>query len=360
MYAEKNNILIFKTMTNRRDFLKSASVVALAGVAGSSLITACGTTAEAAPAKKTFLGLQTYSLGNELSEDVPGGLARLKQMGYTDLELAGYGNGTINGVDCAEYKKMADDAGLKITSSHLSPSIWLYSPSRFEKFDDFWKQAAEDHVKLGVKYMVQPSMPNVATLDDAKNVGDVFNRAGAIAKDAGITWGYHNHSGEFKRVASKEELAAAESAQAQMMQQMQSMMGTGGDPEEQAAMIASMTAMMSGMGGGAGKPIEQLFIENTDPALVTFELDVYWAMMGQQDPCEWLTKYPDRYKLLHIKDRWIIGASGLLNFENIFKTAYGIGISEYFVELESGGNGRPQFEGVEESAKYLLAAPFVK
>lgn len=50
-----------------------------------------------------------------------------------------------------------------------------------------------------------------------------------------------------------------------------------------------------------------------------FELDVYWAVMGQQDPVEWMENYPNRFKLLHIKDRWIIGDSGMMNFPNIFK-----------------------------------------
>ena len=64
--------------------------------------------------------------------------------------------------------------------------------------------------------------------------------------------------------------------------------------------------------------------------------------------------------LLHIKDRWIIGDSGMMNFPNIFKKAYEIGILGYYVELEGDKKGRTQFEGVEKSAAYLQAAPFVK
>ena len=91
-----------------------------------------------------------------------------------------------------------------------------------------------------------------------------------------------------------------------------------------------------------------------------FELDVYWAVMGQQDPLEWLEDYPDRFKLLHIKDRWIIGDSGMMNFPNIFKKGYEIGILGYYVELEGDRKGRTQFEGVEKSAQYLQSADFVK
>ena len=64
-------------------------------------------------------------------------------------------------------------------------------------------------------------------------------------------------------------------------------------------------------------------------------MDVYWAVMGQQDPIEWLKKYPNRIKVLHIKDRAILGESGMMNFENIFRQAYANGIKDYFVELDA-------------------------
>ena len=113
-------------------------------------------------------------------------------------------------------------------------------------------------------------------------------------------------------------------------------------------------------GTGKNVDIEIYLKKNTDPDKVMFELDVYWAVMGQQDPVEWMENYPNRFKLLHIKDRWIIGDSGMMNFPNIFKKAYEIGILGYYVELEGDKKGRTQFEGVEKSAAYLQAAPFVK
>jgi len=110
-----------------------------------------------------------------------------------------------------------------------------------------------------------------------------------------------------------------------------------------------------------GTMVEQLFLDNTDPELVMFELDCYWAVMGGQDPVQWLKNYPNRFKLLHVKDKWIIGNSGMMNWEMIFKTAYEIGIEQWFVELENDGNdSTTQFYGVEESAKYLLSRSFVK
>ena len=115
-------------MTTRRNFLKSSAMLAAGGILGSSVLSSCGSkdttpAAATAPTKKSFIGLQTYSLGRELSEDIPSGLAKLAQIGYTDLELAGYRDGKIGEVSMSDYRKMADDAGLKISGSHLSPSI---------------------------------------------------------------------------------------------------------------------------------------------------------------------------------------------------------------------------------------------
>jgi len=100
-------------------------------------------------------------------------------------------------------------------------------------------------------------------------------------------------------------------------------------------------------------------MRNTDPSLVFFEMDVYWTVMGQNDPIEYLKKYPNRIKVLHIKDRSVLGQSGMMNFEQIFKQAYANGIKEYFVELE-GMKAGTQFEGVKGCADYLLGASFVK
>lgn len=314
-------------MTNRRTFLRNASLLTASSLVGTNLMASNISKSDASATANKALGLQTYSLGGELSADVPGGFAKLAKMGYVNLELAGYRDGKIGNYGMAEYKKMAKDAGLNIVSSHLSPSIREYKKENFAQFDEFWKKAADDHVTLGTKFMVQPSMPSVSSHDDAKVVCEVFNRAGEIAKKAGLSWGYHNHSGEFARIVSAEQKAA--------------------QPAQ-------------GRRGPQGDYVETLFIEGTDPNLVFFQLDVYWAVMGQQDPCEWMDKYPDRFKLLHIKDRWIIGASGMMNFENIFNKGYAIGMLGYYVEIEGGGDGRTQFEAAEESAKFLNKAPYVK
>ncbi len=311
-------------MVNRRNFLKSASFLTLGGlVAGKAETLHAATPGVSETTAKKSIGLQIYSLGGELTQDVPTGMKKLKKMGYSTLELAGYNNGKINGVDMMEFKKMAEDAGLKITSSHVNPPTGEYTPDTRNMIMEFWKKTADDHAKLGVKYLVQPGQPRTRSVEEVGYVCDVFNEAGKIVKAAGIPFGYHNHDFEFAKVL----------------------------PGGKEAMFGRHNE---------GEKIYDLFLKDTDPDLVFFEMDVYWTVIGQNDPVEYMKNYPDRIKLLHIKDRAVLGQSGFMNFEMIFKQAYKIGIKEYYVELEGMPTGRTQFDGVKGCADYLLKAKFVK
>ena len=104
-------------MINRRNFLRNASLFTLgglmAGKVGNAVAAQPATSAvfEATAAKN--IGLQIYSLGDELYKDVPGGMKKLKKMGYQTIELAGYGKGKIRDIELMDFKKMADDAGIK-------------------------------------------------------------------------------------------------------------------------------------------------------------------------------------------------------------------------------------------------------
>ena len=312
-------------MTNRRNFLKQASLFTLgglfAGKAGNALA-AEPAVAESMAAKKR-IGLQIYSLGGELYEgNVAANLKKLGKMGYTHLELAGFNEGKIGSVPMMDFKKMTEDAGMKITSTHQNPPVREYTSANKQQIADFWKKTADYHAKLEVDYVVQPGLPSTRNVEEVKRVCEVFNEAGQICKERGMRFGYHNHEMEFAKVVP----------------------------------------------GGAdrkfgrhekGEMIEELFIKNTDPSLVMFELDVYWAVMGQQDPVEWLKKYSDRIRLLHIKDSQVLGQSGMMNFERIFQQAYSIGIKDFYVELEHYRGGS-QYEGVKGCVDYLLKSSFVK
>lgn len=319
-------------MTDRRNFIKSMSLLTLGGVmAGKTNQATASILPEAQQVTSKKVGLQIYSLGRELYEDVPGGLKKVGEMGYSSIELAGYRDSKIGGIEMNEFKKMADDAGLRIISTHVNPPVREYTSANKGEIADFWKKAADDHAKIGVTYLIQPGQPSTRSVEEVAIVSEVFNEAGQIAKAAGLSFGYHNHEMEFARV------------------------------------VPGGTEMKFGrMGFGFGKKqpegLEIVYdglIQRTDPSLVFFEMDVYWTVMGQQDPVAYMQKYPDRIKVLHIKDKAILGQSGMMNFENIFKQAYANGIKDYFVELEGIGEGK-QFSGVKGCIDYLLNAPFVK
>ena len=315
-------------MESKRDFLKKISLLTAGGLMAGNFAPVIAS-AKTAPtiAGKKVIGLQIYSLMKELTENVPEGMKKIKEIGYSTIELAGYGNRKMGQYEVGEYRKIAEDAGLKITSAHVNPPERTYTKDNVAKISDWWKLAVEDHVKLGVGRLIQPGMPTIETHDDAKLVGEVFNNAGEIAKAAGIKWGYHNHNMEFKRIAKPGETL----------------------PTGPGAVLRPV-----------GDIVYDLMMEATDPALVFFEMDVYWTVMGQMDPLDYFEKYPTRIQVLHIKDRSVLGQSGMMNFENIFKKAYSIGINEFYVEIEKIKTNMTQFEGVKECFDYLNNASFVK
>lgn len=311
-------------MINRRNFLRNASLLTLGGLMtgkAGTLQAATPVTTETTATKS--LGLQIYSLGGELTKDVPAGMKKIKEIGYSTLELAGYNDGKISGMDMMEFKKIAEDNGLKITSSHVNPPTGTYTPENRQSIMEFWKKTADDHAKLGVKYLVQPGQPSTRSVEEVAYVCDIFNEVGKVIKAAGIPFGYHNHDFEFAKVV----------------------------PGGKEAVFGRHNK---------GDIIYDLFLKGTDPSLVFFEMDVYWTVIGQNDPVEYMKKYADRIKLLHIKDRAILGQSGFMNFEMIFKQANENKIKEFYVELEGMPDGRSQFDGVKGCADYLLEAPFVK
>lgn len=321
-------------MNNRRNFLKSASLLTVGGLlANTGSIKADNASIPSAVKANKTLGLQIYSLQDELYDDLPKRMKALKEMGYTKLELAGYKEGKIGGVDMMEFKKMANDAGLTIISSHLEPYIeghtdpFLldYHKEMMPQVNEFWKRAADDHAKLGCKYMVQATMPTCKSHERAYILCDFFNEAGKIVKAAGLQYGYHNHHMEFEHILRPEDA------------------GKNKNP---------WTI--------PGDQIYDLFLAGTDPNLVIYEMDVYWTIRGGNDPVEYMRNHPDRIKLLHIKDTTILGESGLLNFKNIFNQMYKNGIQDFFVEMEPLKGGKTQYQGIKECSDFLQEAAFVK
>lgn len=290
-------------MQNRRDFIKMASMLMAGGVVAPHLFSSCGGNAK-------YLGLQLYSLRDMVKDEgIEKVLKVVAKMGYNSLETANYNNGKFYDKNPAEFKKMVDDLGMKLVSSHLGRDI---TDDRAADMA-WWNKAVEAHSAAGMKYMIMPSSPlnnrRGATMENIENYSDYFNEIGKITAQASIQFGYHNHDGEFSNKID-------------------------------------------------GVPVFDIFLEKTSPPHVLFELDVYWVMRGGFNPVDYLKKYPTRLKVLHIKDEKAIGAHNTVNFEAIFNQAYANGVKDWFVEVEQY-DGTPE-QDVKKSADYLLKAKFVK
>lgn len=261
---------------------------------------------------KTFekvIGLQLYSLRDDIKNNFDGVIKAVADMGYKQVEAASYGDGRFYGMLPSDYKAKLEAVGLESLSSHTG-----HIPSNpDELFSDatmkWWDQCIAAHKEAGMKYLVVPGMHHPDNLDHLKKVCDLFNKIGEKCKQAGIKFGYHNHASEFTT-----------------------------KPE--------------------GKVMYDFMLENTDPELVFFELDIYWSVMAQQGPVEYFKRYPGRFKLLHVKDRKELGESGLVDFATVFKNAKLGGVENLIVEVEQY-DYKP-IESVKMSLDYLLNHPFVK
>lgn len=276
-------------------------------------------------AKGKKIGIQLYSVMSAMQADPKGSIDKLADMGYNVFELVQWGgNPQIFGMDVADFKAYCDSKGISVVSTHSSLQE---DPSKEAEVMANWRKLFAVQKAAGGKYFVIPSYRVNYTEAEVKKMADYFNRVGKIAKEEfGLMLGYHNHSQEYKNLE------------------------------------------------GTDKVMWEYLVENTNPEYVFFELDVYWCTMGEKNPVEYLKKYADRIKMLHIKDEFVIGESGKIDFENIFKQFYKNGYSDFVVEIETPrelraarGDAEAQkktndamFEAAKKSAAYLQNAKFVK
>ncbi len=260
------------------------------------------------PEVKKEIGLQLYSLRDDIDKDVPGVIKKVGEMGYTFVETAGYGDGKIYGMDPAEFTNLCNENGLKVLSAHTGQS--LPDSANWESCMAWWDVCIDAHVAAGVKYIVQPWMDQYGygSLTDLKKYCDYFNAVGEKCAAKGIKFGYHNHDKEFEE---------------------------------------------------AGGTIRyDYMLQNTDPAKVFFQLDLYWIMKGGKSAVDYFKKYPGRFLLWHVKDETELGQSGLMDFKTIFENAEVAGLEYIVVEVERY-NFTP-LESVKKSYDFLKAAEYVK
>ncbi len=286
--------------------------------------------------KQNKLGIQLFSVPKLLSTDLIGGLTMLAKLGYKEIEtfgpfdfstesskngwkaaekMLGFAGSGLYGKTPLEFKQILDDLSLKTPGTHTD----------LDTLEKNMGALAEAAQVLGWKYVTLPAIPaeRRTSIDDYKRMADTFNTIGANAKKYGLKLGYHNH-------------------------------GYGIKP----------------MNGKVGLDI---LIENTDPALLFLEMDVFWTAAGGASPVDYLKKYPNRYKMLHIKDMkekktfagdgggmndWMpmfplmaSAGEGVLNVAEIIKVAKKVGVEHFFVEQDMVAN--PEI-ALGKSAQFLI------
>lgn len=234
--------------------------------------------------KEKQLGIATYSVKG-LESDIEGSFKSLQDNGYKVMEISNYNarDRKVEGYAPTEYAALAEKYGMDIISSHARAN---FDVSDVEGTLAAWGQVFDDHKAMGCKYVVFPMNRWANTAEQMKVECDLMNLIGEEANKRGIKFGYHNHNMEFELIPDSDQM------------------------------------------------IEDFLITNTDPDKVFFQMDVYWVTEGKQDPVAYLKKYPERFKVLHIKDDYVIGESGRIDFEAIFKQFYKNGYEDWFVEIE--------------------------
>ena len=268
------------------------------------------------------IGIQLSSVMGAMQKDPVASIERLSGMGYRACELVQWGGDPkVFGMAAPDFKALCDKNGIEIISTHSSIQE---EPGKEEEIMKRWRKLFEIQKACGGKYFVIPSYKVDYTVADVQRMCDYFNRVGKLAAEYGLKLGYHNHSGEYKTLE------------------------------------------------GTNDVMWEYLVEHTDPKYVFFELDVYWCTKGGKDPVAYLKKYPNRIQMLHIKDEFVIGESGDIDFQAIFNQFYKNGMQDYVVEIEMTPEVREKakadndaamdmmFEAARKSAAYLKNAKFVK
>ena len=279
----------------RRTFLATLGATAVGLATGRRALSNLGATRS----KLSRIGLELYTVRREAAADLAGTLARVAKIGYTEVEFAGYHNHAATDV-----RDLLKQNGLTAPAAHIAIDAIQHAPEK--TFDDART--------IGHEWIVVPSPPpavaaalrgNRDTVDDWKHLAAQFNAAATQVKAAGFRFGFHNHNDVFKKI-------------------------------------------------GDVVPIDVLMKE-TDPSLVFYEMDVYWVVNGGGDPVDLLTRYPGRFRLLHLKDsmgppehKMADVGSGVIDFKTILARAKGV--EHYFVERDDPTDA---FNDIAASYSYL-------
>lgn len=247
--------------------------------------------------QQNAFGIQLWSVKEALAKDPVAVLKHLSASGYKQIESFEGAKGIFWGMKHTDFKKTMDDLGMKIVSAHC------------DHIKDFERKAAEAG-EIGMKYLISPWVGPQKSIDDFKKIADQFNQCGEIAKKNGIRFAYHNHDYSF----------------------------------------AAMNGIVP----------QDVMIQSTNPSTVDFEMDMYWTVAAGVDPIAYMKKFPNRFKLVHVKDMaktakghesCVIG-KGTIDYKNILGQAHQQGVNYFIVEQEEY-TGTNELDAAKADASYL-------
>lgn len=285
-------------MTTRRDFIKQSSLLSAAFLVNSN---------DFFKTQKR-IGVQLYTLRNDLSKNPRAVLEQVAALGYLDVETFGYNKGKWFGMTATEFAAELKKNGLKSPSGHTFPGGMFLKAG----WEEDWKKAVDDSKTLGQEYIVIPWLeePHRKSIDNYKKIAEGLNKAAGMAKEVGLKFAYHNHDFEFANIDGQ----------------------TGFD----------------------------ILMNGTDPKLVGMELDIYWAVRAGKDPVELFKANPGRFPLWHIKDMdktekkfFTEVGNGVIDFKTIFASAKKAGMKHFYVEQDQCP-GAP-IDSIKKSIEYMKA-----
>ncbi len=284
--------------TSRRNFVKTSAMAAL----GTAILPG---SFFAAKKKKRKVGLQLYSVRDDMDKDPLGSLTKVAGMGYVYVEHASYRDRKFYGYTAPEFRKILDGLGLKMISGHTVMGSKHWDEAK-KDFSDSWKFTVDDAAVLGQKWVVSPSMDESMrkNYDDFKRYMDIFNKCGELCKKSGMKFGYHNHAFEFTEKLNNEK-------------------------------------------------IFDIIMRSIDPNLVALQLDIGNLYNGGAVALDVLNQFPGRFEIIHVKDEieskeagekyisTILG-EGIVDAKKMVDLATKIGGTTcYIIEQESYQNKTP-------------------
>ena len=272
---------------NRRQFINRSAALLAAGTIGTHVKCASDNL------NKGRIGIQLYSIKDELPKDFLGSLRKISAMGYSSVEPYGFNGDKFFDRTMKELSDILKDMGMIISGTHTGSGM-LPEDTNDPKWD-FWKKCADSLKAGGAKWAVQSSMPGrTETIDDLKRITAHFNRVGEMCKNHGVKFAFHNHTEVFKKIDNE--------------------------------------------------IILDYIIKNTDPKLMFFQMDLGHTVNGGGDCVRYLRDYPGRIALWHASDfdvetrKYTVVGKGSVPYPALFELAKSSGLDDLTVEQETGGD----------------------